>query len=134
MLNDEKLEAGSPCPDCTWLLERDRRGELICGCGWIDEQFAGEIAKKQAKSGIKRLPGRVPTVREENMGGDMVSRFAVEGSRGDEYVVEVFESGGTGTPQNETCTCPAFKYRKVDTCKHIDAVYVAGFLGSDSSG
>ena len=40
----DELEAGSPCPDCTWLLERDRRGELVCGCGWVDEQFAAAAA------------------------------------------------------------------------------------------
>jgi hypothetical protein len=64
---------------------------------------------------------------------EMIRRFAVQrNAMSSAHVVEVEVSGGSGTPQRETCDCKGFQYRR--NCSHIKAVYEAGLLFADCEG
>ena len=63
---------------------------------------------------------------QEDDGLAMWRRFRVTRSSRPEHIVEV-EVTLDGTPQNDRCDCPGFRYRR--ECAHVTAVYESGSLG-----
>ena len=64
---------------------------------------------------------QVKQIQSDDRGHD---RFFVLSGSGNSYVV-TYEGSGDCDPEYIalwSCTCPAYKYQKRGTCKHIDAV------------
>lgn len=52
--------------------------------------------------------------------------FNVSREGGGTYKVTVRYTPDMGTPQHESCDCPAYKFGGGKGCKHIDAVFESG--------
>lgn len=89
-------------------------------------QMAQEMVAKTLQP-IESLPEKVPPEPPEKSPLEVIQKFSIRGTKGDDYDVSLVK--GDKGPE-WTCTCPAFQFGKARPCKHIE--YAEGLLEEEA--